>query len=355
MTTNTRSTAGARIALVATSTALAVTTAVALVPPAAADEPAGWHDGVNTFSHVVNCPSQISMNPYWEPGIATKVGYYADPDSGQPTVQSQYTYLHLVFAGLGNPCVGGTYLWPNIALPDGVEWYKNAEITCYWNGDPLTGEHCPQWSAVREGQGPSGSDAYVHPGDTTWHVSQGGIIELVLPIWAPEKAVSGGTVQTWIHTADGNLDPTLTPSSTVWFFSPPTPTQPTPTQPTPTQPTAPTHPTPTAPASPTPMASTQPTPSPAAPKCQGRSVTVDLGAGQRPTSRGDVIVGTDDDDTIRGGGGNDVICGAGGRDRLTGGAGRDRLNGGHGHDRCTGGPGADTYRSCETRLDGSAT
>src|SRR5215217_5766301 len=99
----------AAIAAVVAVTALATAVAGAFNAPAAADEPAGWHDGVNAYSQVINCPSQIFGNPYWEPGMAAKVGYYADPYSGQPVVGKQYTYLHLVFAGLGNPCVGGTY------------------------------------------------------------------------------------------------------------------------------------------------------------------------------------------------------------------------------------------------------
>jgi len=306
------------VKLVVLAAAAVTLLAAAFTTPAAADEPPGWRDGANTHSQVINCPSQILGNPYWEPGIAAKVGYYGDPDSGVPHVAEHYTYLHLVFAGLGNPCAGGTYLFPNVALPTGVEWYKDADILCYWNGGPLTGDNCPQWNAVLEGQGPSGSDAYVHPGNTSWHVSQGGILELVLPIWAPRQAVHGDTVQTWVHTADGNLSPTLTPSVPVWFFTPPGRTA----------------------------------------TCQGQPVTVDMRKGQLPTAGSDVIRGTRGADVIRAGAGDDVVCarkgpdtvrGGKGRDTLDGGAGRDLLAGGAGHDSCSGGPGVDTSRGCEAR------
>lgn len=118
--------------------------------------------------------------------------------------------------------------------------------------------------------------------------------------------------------------------------------------------------------------------------CLGRSVTVDIGAGETPTDGPDVVLGTEGPDSIYALGGDDVVCGLGGadhiatgadsdqvsggagRDRvnggassdaLAGGAGRDRLvgatgaddlNGGPGNDTCAGGAGTDTGTSCET-------
>ena len=123
-------------------------------------------------------------------------------------------------------------------------------------------------------------------------------------------------------------------------------------------------------------------PAPTTPTCNGKTVTVDLSKGQKPTSGNDVILGTDGNDRIDAGKGNDTVCGLGGRDvikggsgrdwidggegrdvlkggrgkdvllggsgkdTLKGGAGRDLLDGGDGNDRCLGGPGRDTQRAC---------
>ena len=49
-------------------------------------------------------------------------------------------------------------------------------------------------------------------------------------------------------------------------------------------------------------------------RCNGRVVTVDIGAGDIPTSNADVIFGTIGNDIINGLGGDDTICGLGGND-----------------------------------------
>lgn len=114
---------------------------------------------------------------------------------------------------------------------------------------------------------------------------------------------------------------------------------------------------------------------PAAPmRCFGMLVTVDLAKGQVPTSAGDAIRGTPQNDTVNALNGDDVFCGGGGddvfagglgndwadggdgKDRLRGGSGFDRLRGGRGadvlnggewRDTCRGGPGRDSATSCE--------
>jgi uncharacterized UPF0146 family protein len=68
------------------------------------------------------------------------------------------------------------------------------------------------------------------------------------------------------------------------------------------------------------------------PRCAGSEVTVDLEAGDHPTSGRDVILGTPGRDVVSSLGGNDVICGRGGNDALRGGNGVDRLFGGTGAD-----------------------
>jgi hypothetical protein len=164
----------------------------------------------------------IFGNPYSEYGIGAYTGYWANPDAGAPQVGTQYTHLHLVVAGLGNPCSGGTYFWPQIKLPAGVQWYKddptNAPIKCYYDGNPLPANQCPQWSGMKAGQGQNGSDWYQMGGSSTWGVAQGHTFEFVFPIWAPSQPVSGANATVYLATADGNSSPTLTPTAPLWFF-----------------------------------------------------------------------------------------------------------------------------------------
>ena len=75
--------------------------------------------------------------------------------------------------------------------------------------------------------------------------------------------------------------------------------------------------------------------------CAGSAVTVDIAAGQVPTSGPDVILGTTGDDVIQGLGGNDIICGLSGDDVIGGGSGRDEILAGGGDDVVNGGRGAD--------------
>ena len=87
--------------------------------------------------------------------------------------------------------------------------------------------------------------------------------------------------------------------------------------------------------------------------CQGRVVTVLIGAGQQPTAGNDVILGTTGNDVIDAGAGNDIVCaldgndivnGGDGNDRIQGDGGSDTLNGGDGRDVLQGGAGADLIR-----------
>ncbi len=84
--------------------------------------------------------------------------------------------------------------------------------------------------------------------------------------------------------------------------------------------------------------------------CAGLVVTVDIGAGQLPTTGDDVILGTPGNDiingfagsdTICGGQGDDILIGADGADFIFGGAGDDLVQGNNGNDFLVGGNGAD--------------
>ena len=76
-------------------------------------------------------------------------------------------------------------------------------------------------------------------------------------------------------------------------------------------------------------------------RCRGLVVTVDIGAGDVPTTGDDVILGTEGADAINGLSGNDTICGLGGNDNLNGGNGADLIVGGDGADRISGQGGDD--------------
>ena len=78
------------------------------------------------------------------------------------------------------------------------------------------------------------------------------------------------------------------------------------------------------------------------PSCNGLEVTVDIAAGEKPTSGDDVILGTANADVIVAGDGDDTICGLGGDDTLNGGAGNDHIRGGGGNDTVFGLDGNDT-------------
>ena len=78
--------------------------------------------------------------------------------------------------------------------------------------------------------------------------------------------------------------------------------------------------------------------------CAGLAGTVYVGAGERPTTGSDVIIGTIAKDVIRAGRGKDIVCAGSGNDKVFGGAGNDRIFGGPGKDRLVGGAGKDRLR-----------
>lgn len=189
-----------------------------VVSPAHADDPGKYYDGRIAYSQVINCPSIIWGSPYTEFGVGAYTGYYADPDSGVPGV-GQPVYLHVVVYGLGNPCSGGTYFWPSVKLPAGVAPYTGAPINCYYDGAPMTGANCPQWTNFG-GAGPHGSVRYTKnlaDGGDTWGVAQGHVMEFQIPI-VGSAVVSGASLTSYVETADGNDDPTLTLTAPLYVF-----------------------------------------------------------------------------------------------------------------------------------------
>ena len=75
--------------------------------------------------------------------------------------------------------------------------------------------------------------------------------------------------------------------------------------------------------------------------CNDLPVTVDLGAGEVPTTGDDVILGTSSADVITALGGHDTICGEGGGDVINGGLGNDWVDAGDGDDLVFGLDGSD--------------
>ena len=67
--------------------------------------------------------------------------------------------------------------------------------------------------------------------------------------------------------------------------------------------------------------------------CNGLAITVDIGAGDTPTTGDDVILGTAGADTINSLAGNDTICALGGDDNINAGGGDDWIDAGAGDDR----------------------
>ena len=76
--------------------------------------------------------------------------------------------------------------------------------------------------------------------------------------------------------------------------------------------------------------------------CNGRNITVDIGAGDVPTAGDDVILGTPGDDVIVASTGDDTICGEGGDDIINAGPGNDWVGAGDGADTVFGLDGNDT-------------
>ena len=66
--------------------------------------------------------------------------------------------------------------------------------------------------------------------------------------------------------------------------------------------------------------------------CHGIAITVDIGAGDIPTSGDDVILGTSGDDFIESGDGDDIVCGGAGDDTIYGEEGADIIYGQGGND-----------------------
>jgi Ca2+-binding RTX toxin-like protein len=212
------------VATLALAAGLLVT--VSSAPPAAADEPGQFYDGVAQYSQVQNCPSVIQGFPYFENGVAGYVGAFIDPDSGIPQV-GQTFYIRVVAYGLGNPCAGQRVL-PGFNLPANVSFVNdptNAPILC---ANSLTPTPTPCGNGVElRSPGSYNAQYSLLSGDTanarTWGLPPGRYWEWRFPVRA-SAPVTSGQLQGRIKVFDGNFSPVLPPTSLLYAFgSVPTP------------------------------------------------------------------------------------------------------------------------------------
>ena len=192
------------------STALAAGgVALALGGAAPADAAATWHTGAMVLSTFRDCQTGYVYN-----GVGVELGYLADTDAKQPGT-GQTMQLALLIQGGASPCFG-QYVLPTISLPAGLQFDLSGSITCFANGTRTTvSTDCPQnitgntstftYPAIN----PQHANAWPVPGGESW--------EFHFPI----KVVAAGamTVTAAVQVADGDLNPTLTPSVSLYAFS----------------------------------------------------------------------------------------------------------------------------------------
>jgi hypothetical protein len=213
-----RRTQAVRLGLALTATLLA------MGMPATAHAAYAWQDGAIQESQITNCESIIQGSPYQEAGAGAYAGAYLDPNA-LPHIGDLY-YVHVVIYGLGNSC-SGQYADIQIGLPDGTAPAISATypVKCFLNFAPEstyphghtvqdTESSCPQASTGGqygyEFDPPPGT---VPNGPPFWPIPQGGGVEIQIPVRST-KPVSSATALTGAVTmADGNSDPTLTPTA----------------------------------------------------------------------------------------------------------------------------------------------
>lgn len=193
--------------------ALLLGTGLLQPPPAAADEPGGWYDGLIGYTQVVNCVGLIQGTPYTEAGIGAYAGYWADPDSGVPAV-GQTFWIHYSVHGMGNPCAGGTYFYPTISLPAGVAFDTTQQIRCGYDGSGGAAPqgNCPGWGNM------SGGRYYNDRDSGLWGVAQGHHWEFQFPVRATQS-LAGANLTVALKTIDGNNDTTLALRAPLYVFN----------------------------------------------------------------------------------------------------------------------------------------
>lgn len=182
-------------------------------PPAAAA--VEWVDGAAKYTRVLNCPSVIWGNPYYENGIGAYAGHAVDVSTDRPKVGEGF-YIHVEVFGLGNPC-SGTLVQPTFNLPAGVAFDRNEPIQCFVNGagGNAPNNNCPGWDHMSANGAYYGYNRGDYP--RTFPIPQGVEFEIRVPVKATQRH-SGTNWSVSLWTADGNSSPTLQLPATMWVF-----------------------------------------------------------------------------------------------------------------------------------------
>ncbi len=193
-----------------------------LMLPSAAHAAYAWQDGGIQESQITNCVSIIQGSPYTEAGAGTYVGAYVNP-SALRHIGDLY-YVHVVVYGLGNSC-SGQYADIQLGLPAGTAPAISGTypVKCFLIHPPDsthansysvqdTGSACPQTTS-------NGTHGYVFdpPNGSIsppfWPLPQGGGVELQIPVMSTKAVDSATALSGYVTLADGNGDPTLTPTA----------------------------------------------------------------------------------------------------------------------------------------------
>lgn len=185
-----------------------------LVPQAA-----NWYDGGIQYSTITNCVSIIQGMPYQEFGMGTYVGFYANPEAGQPSPNSVY-YIHVVIAGMGNAC-SGQRAYIDLALPSNTSLAIDGtnKVNCYYDNVPLPANECPQ---VFQPSSYNPGAYWIPSADAThsnlWPIPLGRILEIQVPVRS-STALTNAALQAHVWAFDGNSSPWLHPQQGVYVFS----------------------------------------------------------------------------------------------------------------------------------------
>jgi hypothetical protein len=178
-----------------------------------------WYDGLIQYSKIINCVSIIQGLPYEENGIGTYVGFSADPNSGQPAINTTY-YVHVVIGGLGNAC-NGQRAYIDIQLPTNTSLAINNtdKVACYYDGGSLPANQCPQvfqQSSYNPGSYwiPSVDSAHAY----AWPIPTGHILEIQIPVRS-STVLSNSAITAHVWSLDGNSSPWLHPQQGIYVFS----------------------------------------------------------------------------------------------------------------------------------------
>lgn len=173
-----------------------------------ADAAVAWHDGPGASANTINC---ITQNV--ERLITAFVGW-KDDIASPPRANSVY-YIHVWWAILGNPCVGGARVAPEFSLPKGTRLAisKAKPVVCFAYDFRVSP---PKFTRVRVGcpqsaaTGPRGGLGFYpkDPKNRTWPNAWGRGWEIQVPV----TSTRGGTLLTGrVWAIDGIGSPWVDP------------------------------------------------------------------------------------------------------------------------------------------------